>query len=143
MSEVRSVPLQCDEAWSRKSSAWGAMQTRTKERSGGEGGYHWRKLPQVSLLPRQRLCQNEHVFCRDKSMLVVTKVLPRKNNNFCYDKHLPRQIQFCRNKTHLLPSRQNFCRDQNVRQAYFCRTNTCDKHICRDKNDTCSRSRQL
>ena len=42
--------------------------------------YHWRELPQVSFLSRQKSCRDkhvfvetEHVFCRDKSMLVLSR----------------------------------------------------------------------
>ena len=34
--------------------------------------YHWRELPQVAFLSRQK-----HIFCRDKSTLVATKYLSR------------------------------------------------------------------
>ena len=37
------------------------------------GGYHWRELPQVSFLSRQKL-----VFCRDKSNCDKRRVLSRQ-----------------------------------------------------------------
>ena len=47
--------------------------------------YHWRELRQ-------------HLYCRDKSLLVASNIfLPRKNNNFCWDKYLLRQTK--QNKT--------------------------------------------
>ena len=63
---------------------------------------HWRELPQVWFLSRQKFCCNKHVFCRDKKYV------------FCCDK-----TRVCRNKTFLL-SRQNTC----LSQQNFCR----DKH---------------
>ena len=92
--------------------------------------YHWRELPQVSFMPRQMFCCDKHFFCRDKSMLVVTKQLSRKNifvatKYFCLDKTFV-TTSICRDK-------YNICITQVLsRQAYFCRdkhtfvaTNTC------------------
>ena len=44
------------------------------------GFYHWRELPQVSFLSRQKLC------CCNRSMLVATKLSSRKNY-VCRDKY--------------------------------------------------------
>ena len=62
--------------------------------------YHWRELPQVSFLSRQK-------FCRDKIMFVATNIC-RDKNIFCHNKH-----DFV--ATSVLLSRQ----------AYFVATNTC------------------
>ena len=60
-----------------------------------------------------------HVFCRDKSMLVVTKVLSRKSlkclsrqNIFVATKLLSRKAYFCHDK-HVF-SRRNFCHDKHT-----------------------------
>ena len=60
-------------------------------------------------------CRDKHVFSRNKSMLVATKL-----------------ISVCRDKIFLL--RKNFCRDN------YLSTNT-NANTC-DKNDTCGSSRQ-
>ena len=134
-------------------------QCRPESKKGaeGKGGIIGRSCHKSRFLPRQKFCRNEHVFCRDKSMLVVTNVLPRKTTT-----HLLLRQTFAATNTILSRqntsfvatkiclSRQNRCRDKHVfvatkvlsRQAYFCRTNTCDKHVCRDKNDSCISSRQ-
>ena len=86
--------------------------------------YHWRELLQVSFLMRQTVCRDKHVFCRDKSMLVVTNVLSgekicrdkiflwRQNftTNICRDKHnfvvtkvLSREAYFFRDKRRVSP----------------------------------------
>ena len=115
--------------------------------------YHWRELPQVSFLSRERFCPDKHVFvatnmclshdkarllsrqkysCREKITFVATKqtcVLSPKAY-FCRD---------CRDRSLLVATnvllRQNyicrdkylswqkFCRNKNTRQSYFC----CDK----------------
>ena len=46
----------------------------------GRDYYHWRELPQVSFLSRQKFC------CRDKIMFVATKPLLRQTR-VCRDKH--------------------------------------------------------
>ena len=65
------------------------------------GFYHWRELA-------QNFCRykNDPVFCRDKSMLVATKLLPRQAR-VCHDKHnlVAASILLSRQKTCL--SRQN------------------------------------
>ena len=73
--------------------------------------YHWRERLQVSFLSRQK-------FCRDKGMLVATKVC------------LSRQKYACRDKTFLVAkvclSRQQFCR----KKIMFVATNVCrSKHV--------------
>ena len=118
-------------------------------------------MPQVSFLSGQTFCRDkhgfmttEHVFCRDKSMLVVTKVLSRKNY-VCRDKtfvatHICRDKQnFVATKFYACLSRQNtfFCRDKTMlveTKHVFVATNICrDKHtfvakktnvLCRDKH---------
>ena len=77
-----------------------AMALYTMQRS-----YQWRELPQVSFLSRQFFCDKhmfvatKRVFCRDKSMLVATKVLSRQFFEiiFVMTKVL-RQTRVCRDK---------------------------------------------
>ena len=101
------------------------------------------------------LVSTKHVFCRDKSILLTTKVLSRQN--VCHDKYLSKQklctYHFCCDKSCIATnmwcrdkylSQQKFCRDKIMFVAtkdVFCR----DKHmfvVCRDRNGTCGSSRQ-
>ena len=56
-----------------------------------DGSYHWLELPQVSFLSRQKFCRHKHVFvttkhifCRDKSRIVATKIFCRDKHNFVF-----------------------------------------------------------
>ena len=82
--------------------------TPTRQTTGRERGramvrkYHWRELPQVSFLSRQKFCRRTRV-CRDKTRL------------------LSRQKYACRDKTFVVT---NISPDKHKlfsRQAYFCR----------------------
>ena len=104
--------------------------------------YHWRELPQVSFLSRQKFRRDKHgfvaafhVFCRD-----VTRFLSRPK--YASDKSfVEKKCLFCRDKTfvtaNIYRDKHNF--DKRLwRQACFCR----DKHVlattkhvfCRDKS---------
>ena len=78
-------------------------------------GYHWRELPGVFFFFFFFFCRDrrfvKHVFCRDKSMLVVTKIW-----SFLFVCFLMfvRQNIFCRDQTLVMT---NICRDK----YYFCR----------------------
>ena len=65
----------------------------------------------------------KHIFCRDKSMLVMTNLLSRQNY-VCRDKTFLSQQIFV--MTNMCMSQQRFCRNK---QHMFCH----DKHVCRDK----------
>ena len=105
----------------------------------------------------------KHIFCRDKSMLVVC--LDKSMLVVCRDKYifvatklyLSGQTRFCRDRTRLLSRQKYTCRDIRDKimfvstkvlsqQAYFCRDKRCvlsrQTRVCRDKNDTCGSSRQ-
>ena len=95
---------------------------------------HWRELPQASFfttntcLSRQNYALPRQNFCRDKIFLSQQNVcrykyLSRQTRNFCRDKHtfVATKNLFCLVSTKVCLSRQMFCRD---------------------KNDTCGRSRQ-
>ena len=85
-------------------------------------------------MPRQMFCCDKHIFCRDKSMLVVTKKLSRKislsrQNIFVSTKLLSRQIFVATNIIFVL---LKFCCDKHtfvatsillLRQTRVC----CDK----------------
>ena len=90
--------------------------------------YHWRELPQESFLSRQKSCGDKrvfvttkHVFCRDKSMLVLSW-----QNYVCRDKRrvLSRQKRVCREKKQIM-SRQKFKHTFVEIKDVFCR----DKHV--------------
>ena len=104
---------------------------------------HWQKLPQVSFFSQQK-------FCRDKSMLAMTKLLSQKiyvchnkmfvaTTYFCHDKRcvLLWQTCVCRDKNKLVVTKLFLLRQVLLRQAYFC----CDKRcvlsrqtrVCCDK----------
>ena len=121
--------------------------------------YHWRELPQVSFLLWQTFCCYKHIFCRNKSMLDMTKVLLRKmsrQNIFVATELWSRQKKlwqayFCHNKreTHLLSQQKYACLDKHTFGAtkdVFC----LNKHVtfvatclfCHGKNYTCGSSRQ-
>ena len=82
--------------------------------------YHWRELPQVSFLLRQKFCCNKltfvmtntkHVSCHDKSLswqnyFVVTNIILLQQHTFVVTKDM-----FCLFVTCL--SWQNFCRNKN------------------------------
>ena len=82
--------------------------------------YHWRELPQVSFLLRQKFCCNKltfvmtntkHVSCHDKSLswqnyFVVTNIILLQQHTFVETKAM-----FCLFVTCL--SWQNFCRNKN------------------------------
>ena len=71
--------------------------------------YHWRELPQVPFLSRQKFCH-------------VTKLLCCLSpQNVCRDKYLSQQTKFCRNK--YLPQ-QTILSRQNDKHT-FVATNTC------------------
>ena len=115
--------------------------------------YHWRELPLVSLLSRQKtnthtnkiVATNKHTFSRQKTCFVATNTcfvatkVCLSRQNFCHDK---RQTTFCRHKNILLRqtsfSRQNFLEEE---EADFCRDKR-QTRVCRDKNYTCGGSRQ-
>ena len=103
-----------------------------KEREGGSG--EKRGENQDIYLSRQ----TRHTrVCREKRMLVATKVLLQQNI-FVVTKLFSRQIFVATNNffaTKVLSRQAYFCRDKHVFVA--------TKHIfCRDKNDTCGSSRQ-
>ena len=106
---------------------------------GGLGEHHWRELPQVSFLSRQKFCRNKHAFvetnmclsrqnniCRDKTF-VTTKTLYRDKHGFA------RQKYSCGKHT-FVAIKDVFCRHKHV----FVATETCllRQNFCRDKNDT-------
>ena len=79
--------------------------------------YRWQELPQVTFLSQQKFCRDKHmfvsksnIFCCNKIMLVVTKLLSWQN-------------YVCHNNTFVVIKLLLW-------QAYF----------CRDKNDTCGSS---
>ena len=101
--------------------------------------YHWRELPQVSFLSREKYACRD-IPCCDKIMFVATKYfcrgktfvttnIFRDKGNFSARKLLLRQKYACRDKTFVLTntclSRQNICRDKQN----FCR----DKHTIRSR----------
>ena len=157
--------------WQRRWPLTGYMLTAgsfimlTYTTGGKEGGhslvihYHWRELPQVSFLLRQKFCCDKHNLSRQKyacwnKTFVVTKVA-----NICRDNHLffMTTINFSclswQNKcllwqifvktkfvaTNIL-LQQIFCCNRILsRQAYLCRDKRCvllRQNFCRDKNDT-------
>ena len=86
--------------------------------------YHWRELPQVTFLSRQKVCCNKHTFvatklCLLRQISVMTKVLSPQTC-VCRDK------KFCRNTK--IVARTIFLLRQDV--------------FCHDKNDTCVSSCQ-
>ena len=114
--------------------------------------YHWRELPQVSFLSRQKLCLDKYVFCRDKSVLATTKVCRDKNILVATSILWSRQTRICRDKNKLAATQ--LCLPQQIfagtkiclsRQTYFCHdkrrvfVETC---VCHDKNDTFDSSGQ-
>ena len=77
--------------------------------------YHWRKLPQLRFLSRQKFC---HVSCRDKSILVAKKKkkkksLSRQKKKKKKKKKIVAIKKFFRDKsivaTNILLSRQKTC----------------------------------
>ena len=90
--------------------------------------YHWRELPQVSFLSRQKhvFVATKHIFCRNKTHLLSQQNICHNNIMFAATK------QFCCVKTFVAT---NICRNKHTflmtkvlsRRAYF----------CRNKNDTC------
>ena len=99
--------------------------------------YYWRELPQVLFLSRQKFCrykhvfvETKHVFCRDKSMLAVTKLLSRQNH-VCRDKICLSRQAYCFimfHFTRVLSQQTRVCRDRSKlvatkiclsRQTYF------------------------
>ena len=100
--------------------------------------YHWRELPQVSFLLRQKYA------CWDQTFVATNKCLLWLK--FCHDKHnfvttvLSWQACFCCNKRRVLLWQTHVCHDKHV----FVITNTCLSwpNFCRNKYDTCGNSRQ-
>jgi len=99
--------------------------------------YHWRELPQVLFLLRQMFCRDKHVFVttkhvfgRDESMLVATKlrinVKTLRKTFVATSIFLSRQRRFCHDKTRLLSQQTRFCRDK---MRLLSRQNS----ACRDK----------
>ena len=105
--------------------------------------YHWRELPQVSFLSRQKFCaclsrqnpffpRQKHAIILSRQIFVVTNVSLSRQTYFCRDKHV-----FCRDKSMLFKYFQYTSSKVLSRLAYFC----CDKrrilsrqtHVCRDK----------
>ena len=132
--------------------------------------YHWRELPQVSFLSWQNFCHNKHVFfwrdkhmfvvtkhvfCHNKSMLVVTKIFCHDKHNFvatniilswqkfCHDKHTLAMTKdmfvvtstFIATKLYLWWQKMGFV----ATNLHFCLSR---QNVCRDKNYTCSSSCQ-
>ena len=100
------------------------ISRRSVSGSGCRGDYHWRELPQVSFLSRQKYCRDKH------TSFVATKVCLLRQNDVCRGKYLSRQTHVCiiggsRNKYHTCSSRQTrVCRDKTrllSRQKYACR----------------------
>ena len=72
----------------------------------------------------------KHVFCRNRSMLVVKKLLSQQTyfchdktfvaTNICHDKHfvatkvLLRQAYFCCNKHMFVTTKHNFCHNKSM-----------------------------
>ena len=82
--------------------------------------YHWRQLPQVSFLSQQKFCHDKHefaatkhVFCRDKSTLVITKLLS-KQTRVCHDKSFVEKAYFCRDKHMFVTTKHVFCCDKSM-----------------------------
>ena len=88
--------------------------------------YHWRELPQVSFLSRQKYpCRDKTYFCRDKSF-VTTKI-------FCRDKHNFKEEKGIFVAANILLSWQKTC--FVVRNRCLSRlTSFCRDSFCRDKN---------
>ena len=101
--------------------------------------YHWRELPQVSFLSRQKTntcLLRQKYFCRDKRIFVLRNIILSRQAYFCRDKRvccdetrlLSRQKYACRDRTFVATktcfSRQTFL-STNVlsRQKYFIATN--------------------
>ena len=93
---------------------------------------HWRELPQVSFLSRQKFCHDKHIFCQnsclswqtcvccDKTHLlswrkcvVMTKLLWRQTY-FCGDKHNFVATKHLSWQTHKYLSWQKFCHNKNI-----------------------------
>ena len=77
--------------------------------------YHWRELPQVSFLSRQKFWRDKHmfdatkhVFCHDKSMFFRDKYIFVATKHF--SKVLSRQAYFCRDTRRVLPQQTRVCR---------------------------------
>ena len=119
--------------------------------------YHWWELPQLLFLSWQKFwkfCHDKHVFvatkhvfCRDKSMLIMTELLLWQTH-VCHAKYLSCQM-ICQDKNIL--SRQNYDKSFVAarilllwQKTCFVTTNTCLswQNFCRDKNDTCGSSCQ-
>ena len=94
---------------------------------------------------KQVFLATKHAFCRDKSMLVVTKVLSRKKTfvtlNICLDKH-HFVVYFCHDKSMLVETKLLSPRDKHnlvatgillSQQTRVCRDKTRQKYACRDK----------
>ena len=87
--------------------------------------YHWRELPQVSFLLRQKICpdktrQNTANICRRKHNYVVTKLLLPQ----IYTCSSQQNTSFCRDKSMLFATNAWLSRQIFVATKLFCR----DKH---------------
>ena len=77
--------------------------------------YHWRELPQLSFLSRQKFCRDKHVLSRQK-YFVATKIFRRDKGFVATSILLPRQTRDCRDKSKLVfeATKNYFCRDKDV-----------------------------
>ena len=96
---------------------------------------HWRELPQVSFLSRQtRLLSRQKYACHDKTFVATKLCWSRDKHNFVATK------AFVATSVAKLLLRQNYvCRNKRF-VATKIRLSL--QNICRDKNYTCSSSRQ-
>ena len=97
--------------------------------------YHWREVPQVSILSRQTRLLSQQTYAFSGKSFVGTKKLSPQNTCFVATimrkkVSLSRQNYACRDK---YLSRQTFCRDKNM----FAATKVFDATsitFCRNKN---------